>query len=82
MDIPSSGGNDGVGGPAGGGDLNISPLKHSCTVYCDQAHYGPVSGGGAEIGAAGLQAVVGAVQGGCGGGLQARVVRRDRKSVV
>ena len=41
--------------------------KHSRTVYCDQAHYGTVSGGGAETRALGIQKVVKSRRGGCGG---------------
>ena len=57
----------GGGGTAGGGDLRLPPPEHSRTVYRDKAHYGPVSGGGEEDGAKGVQAVVGTRQGGCGG---------------
>ena len=56
--LPAEGCN-GRGGVAGGGDLRLPSPEHSRTVYCDQAHYGPVSGGGAEAGAKGGQAVVG-----------------------
>ena len=35
---------------AEGGDLHILPPEQSRTVYYDQAHYGPVSGDGAEAG--------------------------------
>ena len=38
------------------------------TVYCDQTHYRPVSGGGAEDGVKGGQAIVGSRQTGFGGG--------------
>ena len=67
MDIPPSVGHDGRGGTVGGGDLRLPPPEHSHTVYCDQDHYGPVSGGGAENGVVGLQAVVGAGRNVCGG---------------
>ena len=36
------------------------------TVHCGQAHYGPVSGGGAETRAKDIQSVVGTGRGGCG----------------
>ena len=36
-------------------------------MYCDQAHYGAVSGGGAETGATGFQSVVVTEHGGFGG---------------
>ena len=60
----------------GGEDLCLLPPEHSLTVYCDQAHYGPVSGGGVEDGVKGVQLVVGAgrirlggdADGGLGGG--------------
>ena len=55
------------GGPAGGGDLCLLPPEHSHIVYCDQAYYGPVSNSGADTGATGLQTVVDAGRGGCGG---------------
>ena len=45
---------DGGGGSVGGGDLCIPPPEHSRKVYCDKAHYLPVSGGGEETGAVGL----------------------------
>ena len=67
MGISPDGGRDGRGGTTGGGDLHILPPEHSCTVYCDQDHYGPVSGGGAEARVKGDQAVVGAGLIGCGG---------------
>ena len=52
--IPPTEGRDGGGGTAGGGDLRLPPLEHSPNVYCDQAHYGPVSGYGADVGAKGV----------------------------
>ena len=45
----------------------LLPLEHSCTVHCNQAHYVPVSGGGADSGVKGGQAVVVAVLLGLGG---------------
>ena len=62
VDIPPTGGRDGVGG-----DLRILSPEQSLTVYCNQAYYGTVSGSRAKTGATGLQAVVGEGQGGCGG---------------
>ena len=48
-----------VGGEtAGGGDLRLLTPEHSHTVHCDQDHYGPMSGRGAETGDTGIQAVV------------------------
>ena len=68
LGIPPARGNDGGGGTAGVGDLRLPPPKNGHTVYFDQAHYGPVSGGGAETGAKGVLAVVVTGRGGCGGG--------------
>ena len=65
--IPPSGGRNDGGCTAGGRDLHILPPEHSHTVYCDQAHYGPVSGGGAEARVKGSQAVVVSGRVGCGG---------------
>ena len=67
MEIPPAGGRDDGGSTAGDGDLRLPPPQHCHTVYCNQGHYEPVSGGGAETGATVLQAVVVSVQGGCGG---------------
>ena len=67
VDIPSGGGCDGIGGPSGGGYLLLPPPENSDTVYCDQAYYGPVSGGRSENGATDPQAVVGARRVGYGG---------------
>ena len=49
---------DGGSEVAGGRYLRLPPPEHSCTVHCDQAHYGPVSGGGEASGVTGGQAVV------------------------
>ena len=76
MGVPPSVGSDDGGGITGGGYLHIPPLEHSHTVHCNQDHYGPISGGGAESGVKGVQAVVGAgwlgiggdADGGLGGG--------------
>ena len=55
------------------GYLRLPPPEHSWIVHFDQAHCGPVSGGGAEAGVEGGQAVVGAglivLGGGADGGL-------------
>ena len=52
---------------AGGGKLSLILIENSRTVYCNQAHYGPVYGGGAEAGVKGGQVVVLAGQNGFGG---------------
>ena len=67
MGIPPAGGSDDGGGTSGVGDLNLPPPEHSCTVYCNKAHYGPVSVGGAEAGVKDDQAVVGTGWFGYGG---------------
>ena len=67
MGISPTGGCNGGGRIAGGGYLHLLPPEQSCTVYCDQAHYGPVSGSGSEAGMKVGQAVVGAGQTGFGG---------------
>ena len=51
VDIPSDGGRDGRGGTVVSGNLRLPPPEHSHTVYCYQAHYEPVSGGGSDTGA-------------------------------
>ena len=65
--ILPTGGRDGRGGNAGGGDLHIPPPEHGHTVYCDQAHYGPVSGSRTYTVTKGVQSVVEIGRGGCGG---------------
>ena len=50
MGSSPTGGHNGGGGIVGGRDLHLPPPEHSHIVYCDQAHYGPMSGGGAEDG--------------------------------
>ena len=55
MGVYPSGGSDGGGGIAGGGYLRIPSPEHSRKVHCNQAHYGPVSGGGTEYGVNGVQ---------------------------
>ena len=42
------------------------PSEHGHIVHCNQAHYGPVFGGGAENRANDIQSVVGTGRGGCG----------------
>ena len=66
MKIFPAGGRNGGSRDAGGGDLLIPPPEHGRTVHCNQAHYGPVSSGGAETGANDIQALVGTGRGGCG----------------
>ena len=67
MYISPTGVRNGGGGASGGGYLRLLPPEHIHKVYCDQDHYGTVSGGGAETGTMGIHAVVGTGQGGCGG---------------
>ena len=67
MGVSPSGGYDGGEGITGGGDLRLTPPEHSCTVYCDQDHYGPVSGGREEAGVKSGQLVVGSGWLGLGG---------------
>ena len=67
MGVSPSGGRYGRGRITGGGDLFLPPSEHSRTYYCDQAHYGPLSGGGEEAGVKGFQAVVGELRLGIGG---------------
>ena len=64
VNITPAGGRNGRGRDVGDGDLHLPPPEHSCTVYCDQAHYGPVSSGRADTGDMGLQRVVGSGWGG------------------
>ena len=47
MGISPSGGFDGGGGISGDGDLHLLPLEQISTVYCNQAHYVPMSNGAA-----------------------------------
>ena len=67
MGIPPAGVRNGRGGDSRGGDLILMQTKYCFTVYCGHAHYGTFSGGGAEAGVKGDQAVVGSVRSGCGG---------------
>ena len=54
MGVPPAGGGDGVGRPAGGGDIHHLPPEHSCTVNFEQSNYGLVSGVGATPGLKGV----------------------------
>ena len=65
--IPPAGGHDGGGGTAGGRDLRLPLTEHGFTVYCEHAHYEPVSGEGAEAVAKGFQAVMDTGRDGCEG---------------
>ena len=67
MVVSPYGGSDGGGGITGGGDLRLLTPEYSHTVHCDHAHYGPVSGVGAEVGFKGGHVVVGAGRIGLGG---------------
>ena len=67
VDVPFSGGEYGGGRITGVGDLHLPPTKHSLTVHKNQAHYGPMSGGGETPGDKGAQEVVGAGGPGLGG---------------
>ena len=69
MDITPARGYHVVGMNTGGGDLSLPPQENSRKVNCNQAHYGPVSGGGAEAGVKGCQSVLGALRLGHGGGV-------------
>ena len=60
MGVCPSGGRGGRGGIIGVGDLCLPRPEQIYTVHCDQAYYGPVSGGGAETGIKGGQEVVAA----------------------
>ena len=75
--VSSTGGRDVVGKVTGCGGLHLPSTEHSHTVHCDQAHYGPVYGGGEASGVMGCQAVMGTsrfvlgrnVDSGSGGGM-------------
>ena len=45
LGLPPSGGGNGVGGLAGGGDIRLLPTEQISAIYCDYAYCGPVSGG-------------------------------------
>ena len=59
MGLSLGGGSDDRGGIARGGYIRLQPPEHSRTVYYNQAHYVPVSGGGVDDGVKVGQAVVG-----------------------
>ena len=67
MGTNTDGGHYGGSGTSGGEYLRLPPPEKSHTVYCDQAHYGPVYGGGAETRATCVQVVVVKGQGVYGG---------------
>ena len=67
MGTPPTGRRDGGSGTAVGGDLHLLLPEHGCAVCYNQAHYGPMYGGGADIGTKGYQEVVVIVQVRCGG---------------
>ena len=64
MGVSPSKGCDGGFGITVGQDLCLPPTEHSCTVHRNQAHYGPVSGGGEIPGDKVVQAMV--LSGGAG----------------
>ena len=72
MGVSPAGGRDGGDRITGGGDLCLLPPKQSYTVYCDQAHYGPVSSYGAAAKVKGGQTVVVAGRIGLGGDADGR----------
>ena len=59
VSISPAGGSDDRCRIIGGGDLRLPPSENSHTLYCGQAHYGPVSGGGEASGITDGQVVVG-----------------------
>ena len=67
MDVSPAGGIDFGGGIIGGGYLCLLLPEHICTVYCDQAHSGPMSGSSAYAGVRSVQEVVGSGKIGLGG---------------
>ena len=58
MGVSPAGGHNGRVRITGGRYIRLLFPEHSRTVHCDQAHYGPVSGGVEEAGVKGGQAVV------------------------
>ena len=58
---------NGEGGVIESGDLRLLPPEHRGTMYFDQDHYGPVSGGEAEVRAKSDNAVMVTVGSGLGG---------------
>ena len=73
MDIPPDGGHCGGGGTAGGGYIRLPPLKHSHTLYFNQAHHVPVSGVKEEYRVKRVQAVVVEGRIGCRGDADGRL---------
>ena len=67
LGLPPVGGGYGGGGRAGSGDLCLPSPEHSCTLYCDQANCGTVSGGKTEAGTKGGNEMVGPGRFGFGG---------------
>ena len=49
MGISPAGVHNGRGNTAGSEDVRLPPPKQSCTVYCNQVHYGTVAGSRAYI---------------------------------
>ena len=62
MGVSSTGVSDIGYDVTGGGYLHLPLPENSYTVHCDQYHYGPVSGGGAEAGVEGGQVLVGSIR--------------------
>ena len=60
VDILSPGVGDGGGETAGDRNLCRMSSKNCCVIYCDNANYGPVSGGRMASRGVGFKAVVGA----------------------
>ena len=56
--LPPTGGCNGGGRFTGGGDLRLPPTEHSHTIYCDYTYCVTMSGGEAEAGGKGGNAMV------------------------
>ena len=67
MGITPAGFRNGGGDTEGSEDLILPPPEQSCTVYCDQDQYGPVTDSGAYSRVKDDQVVEGALWIGCGG---------------
>ena len=65
--LTPAGVHDGGGRIVEDGYLRLLPPEQSCTIYCNQGHYGPVSGRGVETRFKDDQSVLGARRFGCGG---------------
>ena len=54
----------GAGNGGAGGDRGVyhPPPEQGCTVHCNSSYHGLLSGGGAEVGTAPIQAMVGAAR--------------------